>query len=191
MRKAFTLWEFLIVVAIIAILAALLFPTINYGSYRNARRSSCQSNLKQIGLGYLQYIQDYDKKFPLTTTKQGWFGTLQPYLKSELIFQCPSEEARGKNNLTDYWFNGRLAGVEQKRVEFPDNTLLSGDGEASDDPNISLQVLPPLWSEKEDSPARRHLDTGNYGFADGHVKSLKPGAVTVEKPGQAPTFLAR
>ncbi|RYG63911.1 DUF1559 domain-containing protein, partial [bacterium] len=62
-KGAFTLIELLVVIAIIAILAAILFPV--FGRAReNARRSSCLSNMKQIGLGMMQYTQDYDEKFP-------------------------------------------------------------------------------------------------------------------------------
>src|SRR6185436_12145569 len=62
-RSGFSLIELLVVIAIIAILAAILFPV--FGRAReNARRSSCQSNLKQIGLGVAQYLQDYDERLP-------------------------------------------------------------------------------------------------------------------------------
>ncbi len=105
-KKGFTLIELLVVIAIIAILAAILFPV--FGRAReNARRTSCQSNLKQIGLGLKQYVQDYDEKFPLAIHKAnpslftgvalvgqlrtGWAIQTQPYLKSAQIFQCPSE----------------------------------------------------------------------------------------------------
>src|SRR5690242_71979 len=62
-RTGFTLIELLVVIAIIALLAAILFPV--FGRAReNARRSSCASNFKQVGLGLLQYIQDNDEYFP-------------------------------------------------------------------------------------------------------------------------------
>ncbi len=61
--KGFTLIELLVVIAIIAILAAILFPVFARAR-ENARRSSCMSNLKQIGLGMMQYTQDFDENFP-------------------------------------------------------------------------------------------------------------------------------
>ncbi len=63
-RKGFTLIELLVVIAIIAILAAILFPVFARAR-ENARRASCQSNLKQIALGVFQYTQDYDEKYPM------------------------------------------------------------------------------------------------------------------------------
>jgi prepilin-type N-terminal cleavage/methylation domain-containing protein/prepilin-type processing-associated H-X9-DG protein len=71
-RKAFTLIELLVVIAIIAILAAILFPVFARAR-ENARRASCQSNMKQIGLGVLQYVQDYDEKYPIA-----WYGASYP-----------------------------------------------------------------------------------------------------------------
>ena len=62
-KFGFTLIELLVVFAIIAILAAILFPVFARAR-ENARRASCQSNLKQIGLGIMQYTQDYDEKMP-------------------------------------------------------------------------------------------------------------------------------
>lgn len=62
-HKGFTLIELLVVIAIISILAAILFPVFARAR-ENARRASCMSNLKQIGLGILQYTQDYDEKYP-------------------------------------------------------------------------------------------------------------------------------
>ncbi len=95
-RSAFTLIELLVVIAIIAILAAILFPVFARAR-ENARRASCQSNVKQILLGVTQYTQDYDEKFPSTwmnnpTTGQWiWIQNVQPYLKSTQLFNCPSD----------------------------------------------------------------------------------------------------
>ena len=60
--KGFTLIELLVVIAIISILAAILFPVFARAR-ENARRASCMSNLKQIGLGLMMYVQDYDGQY--------------------------------------------------------------------------------------------------------------------------------
>jgi prepilin-type N-terminal cleavage/methylation domain-containing protein len=62
-KTGFTLIELLVVIAIIAILAAILFPVFARAR-ENARRSSCLSNMRQIGVGILQYNQDYDEYYP-------------------------------------------------------------------------------------------------------------------------------
>ena len=98
--KGFTLIELLVVIAIIALLAAILFPVFARAR-ENARRASCQSNLKQIALGVTQYVQDYDEKLPFVEIGGGttgvtfsnylvWVDVLQPYMKSVQIFRCPS-----------------------------------------------------------------------------------------------------
>lgn len=99
-HRAFTLIELLIVITIIAILAAILFPVFSRAR-ENARRSSCQSNLKQIGLALMQYTQDYDERL-VRGDDQGapirlhYAELLMPYIKSEQVFRCPS--AAGTSN---------------------------------------------------------------------------------------------
>ena len=110
-RRGFTLIELLVVIAIIAILAAILFPVFARAR-ENARRASCQSNLKQIGLGILQYTQDYDESLPrsrnagvtlpangalasITPAWAPWQFVIQPYVKSYQLFKCPSNSASG------------------------------------------------------------------------------------------------
>jgi prepilin-type N-terminal cleavage/methylation domain-containing protein len=99
-HKAFTLIELLVVIAIIAILAAILFPVFARAR-EQARKTSCLSNMKQIGLGLGMYMQDYDMVFPPGGLKV-WEATkktdrnllavqLQPYMKSVQIFHCPSD----------------------------------------------------------------------------------------------------
>jgi len=110
--KAFTLIELLVVIAIIALLAAILFPVFARAR-ENARRTSCISNLKQIGLGVMQYLQDYDETYPLReynvplgvpgpdgevlydTASVGiifWTQLLHPYTKSHQVYYCPSSK---------------------------------------------------------------------------------------------------
>jgi prepilin-type N-terminal cleavage/methylation domain-containing protein/prepilin-type processing-associated H-X9-DG protein len=97
-RSGFTLIEILVVLAVIGILAAILFPVFARAR-ENARRASCQSNLKQIGLGIAQYVQDNDERYPRPDYYNGtryilWGEYLFPYLKSEQILQCPSSPLR-------------------------------------------------------------------------------------------------
>lgn len=75
-KRAFALIELLVVIAIIAILAAILFPVFARAR-ENARKTSCLSNMKQMGLGLMQYTQDYDERFPMSRSDGGptYFGT--------------------------------------------------------------------------------------------------------------------
>src|SRR5579883_1901400 len=94
--RAFTLIELLVVIAIIALLAAILFPVFAKAREK-ARQASCLSNEKQIGLGILQYVQDYNEQFPCCVEYYntpyagvyGWGGEIYPYVKSNAVFSCP------------------------------------------------------------------------------------------------------
>lgn len=126
MKKAFTLVEVLVVVAIIALLAAILFPVFSRAR-ENGRRASCQSNLKQIALGITQYTQDYDEYFPIDFTgfppnppPYGWGDRVQPYIKNLQVYQCPSEKTPPSSDpnvgyppldatgYLDYYYNAAL-----------------------------------------------------------------------------------
>jgi prepilin-type N-terminal cleavage/methylation domain-containing protein/prepilin-type processing-associated H-X9-DG protein len=98
-RRAFTLIELLVVIAIIAILAALLFPVFARAR-ENARRASCLSNMKQIGLGMMQYTQDYDEHYPPSWWCQG------------LTSSCPAEALNSDPSLPSAIFsvNGNSGG---------------------------------------------------------------------------------
>jgi len=95
--NAFTLIELLVVIAIIAILAAILFPVFATAREK-ARQTSCASNLKQLGIGLVQYCQDYDENLPFGThpqlgnREQGWAGEIYPYVKSTGVFACPDDQ---------------------------------------------------------------------------------------------------
>jgi prepilin-type N-terminal cleavage/methylation domain-containing protein/prepilin-type processing-associated H-X9-DG protein len=102
-RGGFTLIELLVVVAIIGILAAILFPVFSQARER-ARRTSCLSNLKQIGLAVQMYVQDYDGRVPIcndnttpsTADDNGyWWVTLHKYTRNDGVFVCPSWQQTG------------------------------------------------------------------------------------------------
>lgn len=106
-NRAFTLIELLVVIAIIAILAAILFPVFAQAREK-ARAISCLSNIKQVSLGVLMYVQDYDETYPEyfynlsvqpptdppftpdeKDTMVGWNEVIYPYIKSIQLFTCP------------------------------------------------------------------------------------------------------
>lgn len=130
-RRGFTLIELLVVIAIIALLAAILFPVFARAR-ESARKSSCQSNLKQIGLAWMQYAQDYDDKvmpggaFPAKS--EAWYGEydasgnvtaktsyLEPYMKADQVYACPSfvndAAAYWRSSFLGYGYNRNLFGV--------------------------------------------------------------------------------
>ena len=189
-RKAFTLWEVLAVVAVLALAAVILLPTGCRGR-ENARRSSCQSNLKQIGLAFLQYARDADAKAPpVANARGGWSQLLQPYLKSEAIFQCPSASGN-KSGATNYFYNARLSSAPLKitlNSKAKAITILSGDGEDDANPDSNLSQFPAAWQKDESSPVWRHLDGANYLLVDGHVKWAKPQKIFGARDAATPTF---
>lgn len=105
--KGFTLIEILIVIGIIALLVAILFP-IFARARENARRAGCQANLKQLSLGVFQYMQDFDETYPLVcndansagvfktgfpwgeSNQFNWTDRIMPYVKNTESFHCPS-----------------------------------------------------------------------------------------------------
>jgi prepilin-type N-terminal cleavage/methylation domain-containing protein/prepilin-type processing-associated H-X9-DG protein len=193
-RRGFTLIELLVVIAIISILAAILFPVFARAR-ENARRASCQSNLKQIALGIMQYTQDYDEKYPLRQAPKAsgsgitYVTAIEPYMKSSQIFICPS----GSRDVALTENNSPPAADKMWRVETPAfaanaegsygmNLNLTGSSGVSmatvDQPAITALVFDCSWYDSAGAAlpadsmmeAARHLDGSNIGYADGHVK---------------------
>ena len=159
-KKGFTLIELLVVIAIIAILAAILFPAFAKAR-ESARRASCGSNLKQIGLGLMQYSQEYDEQLVKaaygsstdtsnTTNNYKWMDAIYPYLKSEQLFTCPSDTDEGGVS-TRYVRNvdlGVTAGTSSPSAAFFGsygmNAYYGGAGGINPGPSDSAQSLASL-----------------------------------------------
>jgi prepilin-type N-terminal cleavage/methylation domain-containing protein/prepilin-type processing-associated H-X9-DG protein len=196
----FTLIELLVVIAIIAILAAILFPVFARAR-ENARRASCSSNLKQIGLGLMQYTQDYDEKLPLRQYDSSTFGIANswrrltfPYTKSSQLYSCPSNSsnatladdsydqmmatlpAGSPRFMRSYACNGTRynIGGESPLAAIPDTarTVFVTESKEGDN-NVHMNDGVARFASAIDTfPG--HLGTVNFLFVDGHVKAMKP-----------------
>ena len=173
--RGFTLIELLVVIAIIAILASILFPVFARAR-ENARRSSCQSNLKNIGLGFQQYLQDYDELYPRadSVAATGWACIqLQPYIKSTQVFTCPSDAKGTAAAPFSYGYNSNLDSKNQSTLLASSLTVVNFEVEG-----VATNTTGVTWGEATTDPSQRHLEGGNFGFTDGHVKWYKKGKVS-------------
>jgi prepilin-type N-terminal cleavage/methylation domain-containing protein/prepilin-type processing-associated H-X9-DG protein len=204
-RRGFTLIELLVVIAIIAILAAILFPVFAKAREK-ARTSACQSNLKQIGVAMMQYLQDNDECFPwsrkgVAATAVGynqpsWRQLLQPYIKSTQVFVCPSNVTTTTTDAAilsypavsrGYLMNAHIARTYPEGTPgfFVEYEIADIKAPAS---KIMIcegtyggdHICGYWWSNTgmRDNLYAGHMQTANYCFVDGHVKGMKPTATT-------------
>jgi len=185
-KRGFTLIELLVVIAIIAILAAILFPVFARAR-ENARKSNCMSNVKQIMLGTMQYVQDYDERFNRRAysdhASDHWFignarTTLAPYIKNDEVWSCPSRrrtQADGNgvvHNYTCYWQNAWVEGVAQAQIQAPADVVCFADANYWLDSYWKTNSYPTGSTEngRLQTVTPKHTDGFNFGYCDGHVK---------------------
>ncbi len=183
--SGFTLIELLVVIAIIAILAAILFPVFAKAREK-ARQSSCSSNVKQMGLGLLQYVSDYDQRYPTNNWDGGtgagfqpahqrtFMQLIYPYTKNVQLYYCPSQSDRTMTPGTAgagyiqvparcYGYSAWLNNRAEAELTAPANTFLVMDtGDLFIDTFTNAGRL-----------CHRHNEGGNFAFTDGHVKWRK------------------
>jgi prepilin-type N-terminal cleavage/methylation domain-containing protein/prepilin-type processing-associated H-X9-DG protein len=204
LRRGFTLIELLVVIAIIAILAAILFPVFARAR-ENARRASCQSNLKQVGLGLLQYIGDYDETLPFSfygsagnsnppgsaPENYKWMDAIFPYTKSEQLFNCPSDTAtntykfRDTVNYGSYGLNGAYGAG-------PDNTTPPRSSNTSTANYLvrASQIVVPattVWVTDNNNA----VSTTNPGGSQGFFWGATPPVDTTKSPRQLQNIVER
>jgi len=195
-HKGFTLIELLVVIAIIAILAAILFPVFAKAREK-ARQASCQSNMKQMGIGFVQYVQDYDERFPST---QYWGAQIYPYEKSTGVFKCPDDvnTASSTSYPNSYAFNSNLGNqsnaaassvsVTVLAAEFtsaasgnmtaPNDTASANNTNGVSSPAVTVWgSLTALGTGTTSNPSI-HDPSIMFLAADGHVKLLRPEKVS-------------
>ncbi|MCW3099589.1 MAG: prepilin-type N-terminal cleavage/methylation domain [Chthonomonadaceae bacterium] len=175
-QQGFTLIELLVVIAIIAILAAILFPVFAQAREK-ARGISCLSNTKQLSLGLLQYIQDYDEASPAGAQipagqvcaggrmpGRGWAGEIYPYVKNAQVYKCPDDSTAPDTSVSppnlpcSYGLNMYFANASIATLVAPSKTVLLFEvvGNTAD-------VTSPLdWR----SAAANGGDGGGAGYID-------------------------
>ena len=190
-KKGFTLIELLVVIAIIAILAAILFPAFAKAR-ESARRSSCSSNMKQMGIAMMQYSQEYDEKMVASQTRGPdntaagnfayWQYLVQPYIKSKDLFKCPSNSGSEK----PYGGNGVTSDISNN---YSANLGYSGD---SNNYNAipgdqNAQIVMPKYEGKSlaafDSPSST---IQIVEFAGNGGTGLGPGTFSLPAPSTSP-----
>jgi prepilin-type N-terminal cleavage/methylation domain-containing protein len=132
--RAFTLIEMLVVIAIIAILVALLFPAMQ-GMQERGKVTQEMNNLRQIGLGTQMFLNDNDNTFVSSTSTLSWMKQLNPkYVGSWKVFQSPFDKRTSTDpatSLVSYGMNKNAIGILADKVSNPSGFIVYAPAQAS------------------------------------------------------------
>ena len=197
-RVGFTLIELLVVIAIIAILAAILFPVF-MSAKQNARNMSCMANMKQLGLGIMNYAGDWHGRVPMLAdnTRPSHWGSIWafadgilPYVKNDRIYICPARTDEQEHmrpgwimqHQMSYGTNGYVGGnwpnpepwTDLAQIRNASKKILMAEiynGELT----VRMNELYRCTQRYYNAPIKSlHSGRPNWVFADGHAKSMTP-----------------
>lgn len=183
MRRGFTLVEMLVVIGIIAVLAAILFPVIVSATHA-ARKAKCISNLRQLTQAQRMYSDDYDRTLvPARAGVYTWCQILQPQMRNDQIILCPEEtkgqRVTGTQDLShSYGINYNL--TFNSGSGYPFTFSMSALNQVSDlliffDMKASASAMGSSWTTNRLTRVdARHKNRCGFGFLDGHAKMLLP-----------------
>jgi|LSQX01.2.fsa_nt_gb prepilin-type N-terminal cleavage/methylation domain-containing protein/prepilin-type processing-associated H-X9-DG protein len=196
-RRGFTLIELLVVIAIIAILAAILFPVFARAREK-ARQTNCLSNMKQISLGVLMYVQDYEEKFPPNYYRSAglywWDDMVQPYVNNRQLFVCPSgtptpyasERPAGLQDPLLFSYSANAMGTDANgygaggvmrtgsasaalaQVEMPSECIMIAEANSRE---LTRTTRVDAFGVNGNI-LKPHNDMANWAFVDGHAKAM-------------------
>ena len=189
-RTGVSVWSIVGVLAIVLLIAAILFPVFQkVDGGRRHGHSFCPSNMKQLGLALTQYTQDSDEVLPsgVNAAGNGWAGALYPFIKSTVVYRCPDDPATAP--FISYAENQNI--VRQELFKFTDPAVTVAFYETTTsncDPSLPETVSTTGISAPQNST--RHDNSSipfglNFATIDGHVKYLSPNKIS-GGPGAVP-----